>query len=453
MNPFSNPEFERTVLASLLEYPETAYQALALGLRAEHFSEQKNRVLFQSILRLSEAGHPIGFETIVSDLQKNPGPDKLVAALDDITNFGCIPRKDIGWHVRELQNIGRRKALAEAFKKGISAVEDPNETTDACVEYAHESLLKIEGEAMSGQAAHAKDFIPDVLRELESRAGKKGLIGLGTGIGELNEATTGIRPGELWVVGALSGRGKTALGTQVASANARAGMPVAIFSLEMRKDEIGCRLLSNESSISASRIRNPNFINKEQWMELATSAEQIMNWPLYIDDSPTLTLSSLVARARLYIRRYGCQLIVVDYIRLINAPGRELREQVGNATDALRQLAKTEGVGIVALSQLARPKDGKLNTRPSMINLKESGDIEAHAHVVVLIYMPMKQGEPTGKDEIIIAKNRHGPVGTIEVEFDRERLKFLPRSGKEAEGSSAPNTPKNQQESLPGVAP
>jgi replicative DNA helicase len=141
-----------------------------------------------------------------------------------------------------------------------------------------------------------------------------------------------------------------------------------------------------------------------------------------------MSLQGLLARARLYIRRFACRLVVVDYIRLISAPGRELREQVGNVTDSLRQLAKTEQVGVVALSQLARPRDRNPNSRPSMLGLKESGDIEAHAHVVLLIHMPLKQGEPTGEDEIIIGKNRHGPMGAIEVSFNRETLSFMPRS-------------------------
>jgi replicative DNA helicase len=121
----------------------------------------------------------------------------------------------------------------------------------------------------------------------------------------------------------------------------------------------------------------------------------------------------------------------VDYIRLVKASGKELREQVGNVTDALRQLAKTERVGVIALSQLARPTGKSLSARPSMLRLKESGDIEAHAHVVLLIHMPMKSDKPTGDDEIIIAKNRHGPIGTIDVTFSRDRLKFLPRVAEE----------------------
>ncbi len=144
-----------------------------------------------------------------------------------------------------------------------------------------------------------------------------------------------------------------------------------------------------------------------------------------MDDAPSLSIQALTARARLYIRRHGVKLLVVDYLRLVQAPGKDLRERLGNATDALRQLAKSEKIAVVALSQLRRPES--INARPSMLDLKESGDIEAHAHVVLLIYTPVESDSPTGQDEIIIGKNRHGPMGAIEVTFSRERLKFLPR--------------------------
>ena len=433
MNAFSKPEYERTVLASLLEYPETLAQAIARGLREEHFCDPANRALFAAISGLEATGRPVGYDTVISTLRTQPEAKKLVMALDQVTEPGCLPRKDLDWHIDELRKIRQRALLTTKFKRVITIAEDPKETTQAVFEYAYEALLTSEDTSRPMQVAHPKEFMPCVLKNLEECAKSSGLIGLGTGIRELDEATTGIRPGELWVIGALTGRGKTALATQIACANASAGTSVAMFSLEMSKDELGCRLLSNTSTVSASYIRNPNLLRKEQWQTLISSADSIVHWPLYVDTTENLSLNVLLARARLYIRRYGCRLIVVDYIRMIDAPGREIREQVANVTNGLRQLAKSERVGVVALSQLSRPKDGKISTRPTMLNLKESGDIEAHAHVVLVIYMPAKNGEPTGKDEIIISKNRHGPIGTIKVEFNRNRLQFMSRTATSSE--------------------
>ena len=136
----------------------------------------------------------------------------------------------------------------------------------------------------------------------------------------------------------------------------------------------------------------------------------------------------LLASARLFIRRHGVKLIVVDYLRLVDAPGRDLRERVGNVADALRQLAKTERIGVVLLSQLRRPEGG-INARPTMLDLKESGDIEAHSHVVLLPYLPVADdGKPIPEEQLlIIGKNRNGGVGSLPVYFDENRLQFMER--------------------------
>lgn len=348
-------------------------------------------------------------------LSSVPGADKMRAALEDLAGPLYMPRKNVDWHVRKLQDKTVRSRLVLACKRAIAAADEPSESTNDCLENMQQALLEIQSDSTTSQVILVKELLPQVLQGPELRSAQKGLIGLPTGLSDLDDATTGVRPGELWVIGALPARGKTALGTQIALASAASKVPVALFSLEMRREELGCRFLSNESTVSASRIRKPSFIRQEQWLELAQCADHISQWPLYIDDSPTMSLQGLLARARLYIRRFGRRLVVVDYIRLINAPGRELREQVGNVTDALRQLAKTEQVGVVALSQLARPRDRNPNSRPSMLGLKESGDIEAHAHVVLLIHMPMKQGEPTERTKSSLGK-------TVTVQW--ARLKF-----------------------------
>jgi replicative DNA helicase len=378
-------------------------------------------------VELAESGQPIAFESVLKQIKASPDADKLTAVLVDITNPLHMPRKNVEWHVKQLQDAARRTRFVAICELGVSLAHDTTQRTSDCIETAQESLLELQGEAVATQAAKVSDFLPEVIRNLERRAKQEGLIGLPTGISDLDQATTGIRPGELWVIGAMSGRGKTALGAQIAIANSAKGNAVAFFSLEMTREEVGDRFLCNESTVSASRIRNPSFIENDQWRELVNCAGKLAELPLFVDDSPSLTIQALLARARLCIRRFGCRLVVVDYLRLIKAPGRELREQVGNATDALRQLAKSEHVGVVALSQLARPRDRNINARPTMLGLKASGDIEAHAHVILLIHMPGKNGEPTGKDQIIVGKNRHGPMGAIDVTFSKERLKFLPR--------------------------
>ena len=418
---------EIVLLASMFEYPEAYHQAVSMGLRPEDFARSQDRLVFRTMLRLAETQQPITFESLICEVEKTPDADQLIAAVNDLTNPLHLPQRDIEWHVKKLQDARRRTRLNAFIERTRIVTADPTESTASCIENLEDGLLDLQAESTASTPERIRGFMPKVLRHLEERSSLRGLIGLPTSIKDLDDATTGIRPGELWVVGAMSGRGKTTLATQIALANVAAGNATVFFSLEMSCEELGERFFCNETSVSASRIRNPSYITSEQWREITAYADKLITYNLYIDDSSSLNIQALIARARLLICRFGCKLVIVDYLRLVSAPGRELREQVASVTDALRRLAKSEHVGVIALSQLARPKDRNTNSQPNMLGLKESGDIEAHAHVVLLIHMPLKKNQPSGEDQIIIGKNRHGPVGAIDVTFNRERFKFLPR--------------------------
>jgi replicative DNA helicase len=177
------------------------------------------------------------------------------------------------------------------------------------------------------------------------------------------------------------------------------------------------------------QIRNPHSIRADRWRELFETGVEIAEWPIYVDDRSSLTIQELLASARLYIRRHRVKSIVVDYLRLVDSPGRDLRERVGRVADALRQLAKRDQVSVLLLSQLRRPEHG-INSKPSMLDLKESGDIEAHSHVVLLPFLPLgKDGKPSPEKQVlIIGKNRNGSIGSLPVLFEEDRLQFSERS-------------------------
>jgi replicative DNA helicase len=224
----------------------------------------------------------------------------------------------------------------------------------------------------------------------------------------------------------LPGAGKTALACQIVTANAEAGNPVGVFSVEMSKWDLGRRFLASGTSLGANRIRHPRLIQREQWKELAECGAGVSAWPVAIDDSGTLRIEQLLARARLLIQRKKVKLIIVDYLQLIQAEPRDIRERVGKVADALRQLAKPERIPVVLLSQLRRPAN--VNDPPTMIDLKESGDIEAHAHMVLLLHcLFANDGAPSGDDQIIIGKNRNGLRGSLPVFFHKQSLRFVTR--------------------------
>ena len=424
---------ERTVLGCAMLDIMALYRILPL-LRAEHFSLDSHRRIYHVIAELAEAGKPVDTLTVTDALTvkgqlESVGGVGYLANLDDQVTSSLASVSNVEHYAEKILDKSRRRQAGAAGARLISAIEDPSVSTDECLRLVQESLLEIEAASSRSAARHVKDFMPEVLRELETQSQNQGRVGLATGIPSLDVATGGIRLGELWTIGALPGKGKTALGVGIVLANGAARTPTLAFSLEMQDLEIGKRFLAAKSSCPAMQIRNPQTIRRDRWSELLESAAEIAECPIYVDDRGCLKIQELLASARLYIRRHGVRLIVVDYLRLVDAPGRELRDRVGYVANALRQLAKSERIGVVLLSQLRRP-DGGINARPTMLDLKESGDIEAHSHVVLLPYLPITDdGRPIPKEQLlIVGKNRNGGVGSLPVYFDEKRLQFVERT-------------------------
>ena len=432
MDALTHIDAEKTVLGCALSDAESVYRALPL-LAADDFSLDSHRRIYHAIAGLAEAGKPVDELTVSDALAATRQLESIggVAYLSSLTynvDSGMARVTNVEHYANLILDKSRRRQARAAGTRLTGATEDSSVSTDECLRLVQESLLQIEAASGRTTARHVKEFMPEVLRELETQAKNQGLVGMTTGLHSLDLATGGIRPGELWTIGALPGKGKTALGVQVVLANGATGTPTYAFSLEMQALEIGKRFLAAKSSVPAMQIRNPQTIRHDRWSDLLEAAAEVAGCPIWIDDRPSLKIQELLASARLYIRRHGVKLIVVDYLRLVDAPGRELRDRVGYVANALRQLAKSERVGVVLLSQLRRPEGG-MNARPSMLDLKESGDIEAHSHVVLLPYLPVgDDGRPNPEDELlIIGKNRNGGVGALPVCFDERRLQFLER--------------------------
>jgi replicative DNA helicase len=435
MNPaLVNVEAERTVLGCVLLDSDCLYRTLPL-LQAQDFSLDSHRRIYHAIAELAESGKPVDDLTVTDaliakgQLQAVGGVGYLGNLSDNVTSE-LARTTHLEHYIETILDKSRRRRTLASANALAAATEDPSVSTDECLQQIQESLLEIEAASGRTTARHVKEFMPEVLRELGTQAANQGLVGMQTGLQPLDLVTGGIRRGELWTIGALPGRGKTAWGVQIVLANGAAQTPTLAFSLEMQDLEIGKRFLAAKSSTPAMQIRNPRMISRDRWLGLAETVAEIAAFPIYVDARPSLKIQELLATARLYVRRHQVQLIVVDYLRLVDAPGRDLRDRVGNVANALRQLAKSERIGVVLLSQLRRP-DGGINTKPSMLDLKESGDIEAHSHVVLLPYLPVgEDGRPIpDEQQLIIGKNRNGGLGSLPVYFDERRLQFVDRTG------------------------
>lgn len=426
-----NESAERTLLGAALVDGEAALRVFST-VSPTDFSLDAHRIIARAILALADSGKAVDVLTVADDLaRKNQlqavGGVAFLTSLQENLTAGLARAENLEHYASVVLDKSRRRQARAAAECLIAAADDISVDTAACLQLITDALLNIEAASHSTTARAAKDVMPELLAELDLQASNAGIVGLPTGLDGLDLATGGIRAGELWTVGALPGRGKSAFAVQTLRATVTAGIPALVFSLEMSASEMVKRFLAAQSNIPAFKIRNPSTIAKEQWPELVRAMGDTSELPLYIDGSPSLKLHELLARARLAIRRHGIKLVAVDYVRFVDAPGRDLRERLGNVANALRELAKAEHVAVLLLSQLRRP-DGGINAKPDMLQLKETGDLEAHSHVVLLLYQPIgEDGSLTGAAEIIIGKNRNGAVGSLPVHFDSKRLQFFPR--------------------------
>jgi replicative DNA helicase len=432
MSALSNPEIEASVLGCAILDKEALYRIVPL-LSPDDFSLDSHRRIYHAVLELANAGEPVDDFTVCKALTA-AGQLEAVGGMAAVSNLGTnvalgMARiANVENYAKTILDKSRRRKMHAAAIACQAAAEDARTSTDDCSREIQEALLAIEASSGNKLGWHIREIAPEANAEIERQSQTRGLVGFRTGIHLLDKMTGGIRRGELWTVGALPGKGKTSCGLQIISENAAKKVPVMVFSIEMTRTEIYKRFLAATSTVSASQIRNPHTVSQEGWRELAKAAGEVTGLPIYGDDRGTLKIDQLLSSARLNIRRHGVQLIVVDYLQIVQAPGRDPKERVAYSSNALRQLAKSENVAVVQLSQLARPRD--INDRPTMIQLKESGDVEAHSHVIVMPYLPVDDsGELIPEEQfLIVAKNRNGSVGQVPVYFDTARLQFVERT-------------------------
>lgn len=406
------------VTALLVSDAEIGIAQASLIVQPEDFQDSDKATLYRAMLTLAGLGRPIDCANCFWALEemkvKPEDANRIVAeAFDGAPIRGKIPR-----YAQMVKEKSRSKRVSKTIElAGVRLAEGEN------VRWVKNELLadiqQSESDEKSDEDCRLADSIGPVLQAISDRmAGDTSRLGLQMGIHALDNLTTGINREEFWVVGGLPGRGKTAIALQTAVEIAGNGFPVYYISLEMSRFAVMRRLL--KMKFGSAAIENPG----KQFDQLRAYEQDIRSIPLYVNDASSMEIDDLCTRARMRIARSGIRLVIVDYLQLIRCEGRDRRERVGEAADRLRRLAKDTGVPVMALSQLRRPAN--LNDRPTMVDLKESGDIEAHAHVVLLLYMPDRD-EHRGEDEIIIGKQREGPTGKVDVRFIGSKGQFYER--------------------------
>ena len=401
------------------------------AVRGPDFYAPKHEIIYSAIIELFNRGEPTDVITVTDQLSKT---GELVRAggadyLHTLTSI--VPTAaNAAFYADIVQEKATLRRLIEVGTKiaqmGYTAQGDITEL----VNQAQSDVYAV------SKAGAGEDYVPlfdsiDAAVALMEIAQKRGgeMVGVPTGFQKLDEMTHGLHPGQLIILAARPAVGKSTLALDIArNASIRHKKPVIFFSLEMGRAEIAMRLLSAESRIYLQAMRKGNLSDND-WSRIASVRGEINSAPLYIDDSPNMTLVEIRAKCRRLAKRVGLEMIVIDYIQLMTSGKKvESRQQeVSEFSRALKLLAKEIGVPVIAISQLNRNSERSENKKPELSHLRESGSLEQDADVVVLLHredMAKREEERDGLAELIVAKQRNGPTGPVMVNFLGQFSKF-----------------------------
>jgi replicative DNA helicase len=421
-----SPNSERSLIGALLMDP-SMLASVQQFISADDFALDSNRQIFSTMLEMDQAGTPIDLVTLTYELERRGKLETFGGAAYVGSLIDGVPDwpGNAEHYAKMIGSDARARRLYHAASATMSAILG-KEPVDDVISRLEEKILALLHRGQGGprpMGEIVRGYLSN-FAEVCNRQGK--CIGLRTSLADLDAMTTGLRRGEYWVAAGRTGDGKSALLQQIGLANARDGRHVYLQSLEMNAETFIERAAAALTGIPYDDVRDPRYLEKARREEIKEAARKLADLPWVIDDAGGLDIQQLVARARAQINR-GAELVLVDYLQMVHCSEHSSTyDRVSAVSAGLRDLARTAQVPVVAACQLRRPQPGYENTVPSLYDLKESGSIENDASTVLLIYRPIDKetGLYTGNDQIRIAKQRHGPRGTVDVTFIGEKTKF-----------------------------
>lgn len=427
-----NAGAERSVLGVIL-LDNHALNVAMERLKPEDFFLDQHRRIFERIIELGELQQAIDLVTLSESLDRHGeleaagGPAYLAQLMDG------LPRAT---NVEHYARIVKEKAVLRQLIRTAEAIQqralDAEEDADAILDRAESDIFQVAEDRIRAGLVGVKDLVKENYARLEQmmEQGRR-VTGVATGYTYLDNETAGLQPGELIILAARPSMGKTSLALNVAEnvALGREPHPVAIFSLEMSKESLLLRLIASHGRVDAHKFRT-GHLGHEDWQKIAPSLGRLGEAPLWIDDSASSTVMEMGAKARRLKRDKGLDLIIVDYLQLVASRGRfsNRNEEVGSISRALKGLAKELKVPVLVLSQLTRAPERE-DRKPQLADLRESGAIEQDADVVLFIHRPGfyrsdLPDEERAKSELIIAKQRNGPTGSLDFIFINRYTRF-----------------------------
>jgi replicative DNA helicase len=425
------PEAERAVLGAVLLDPGALLQVLE-KLRGGEFYLESHRIVFTACANLHQDGRAVDLLTVTNHLREQGLLERVGGASYLSSLMDALPDVANVTHYAEIvhDKFVKRQLIATAQRILTTCSLDQGGAREA-VEVAQRDVYRIAEDTLTGGLIHIRGIAELELKNLEeSRTTHSTLTGTDTGFVRLNELTSGLQRKDLVILAARPSMGKTSLGLNICThAALRGGKKVAIFSLEMAAEQLVRRLLASEARVDQRRLAT-GYLAKSDWPKLTMAAQALQDVNIWIDDSPGATVLELSAKARRLKQEQGLDLVMVDYMQLMSGGTRfnSRHEEVSAISRGLKAIAKELDVPMLVLSQLSRqPERRGGDHRPQLSDLRESGSIEQDADVVMFIIRPAMYDpdvEDPRRAELIIAKQRNGPTGEIDLVFQNEYTRF-----------------------------
>ena len=424
-------EAEQAIIGSMLTDKDAVISAIEV-LKDDAFYREDNKAIYSAILSLYSKNEPIDIITVKAELveagnfERVGGIEYLASLPDKVPTTANVER-----YIKIVDEKYMLRKLIQSANDLIALGYDETEDVDAILDMAEKKVFDLTQNKNASAYSSIKDVLVESFAELEKLYNQKGHVtGVSTGFADLDYKTSGLHGSELIILAARPAMGKSAFAINIATnAAVQSKVPVVIFNLEMSKDQIGNRILCSEALVDSNKIKTGQ-IEDQDWMKLASTLGVLSDAPIYIDDTPGITVMEIRAKCRKLKMEKNIGLIVIDYLQLIQGSGKKnaSREQeISEISRSLKILAKELNVPVIALSQLSRTAEKRDDKRPMLSDLRESGAIEQDADIVIFLYRDdyyNEDSEEKNVAEVIMAKHRGGSTGTVKLAWMPSYTKF-----------------------------
>jgi len=430
--PPQNVDAEMSLIGAIL-IDEEVLADITEHVKPKDFYDKRHAIIFDAIMRLYEKNKPVDLLTLTDELKRKKEIDEVggSAYLTELTNY--VPTAA---HAESYAEIVAQKAVRRRLIKASGEISelgyDEETTTQELLQQAEAELFSVSDQSLKQDLTSLESILTDSFDRLEELHRNKGALrGVRTGYRDLDNMTAGLQRSDLIILAARPAMGKTTLVTNLAYNVATiAKQPVLMFSLEMSKEQLVDRMLADASGVDSWNIRTGN-LSDEDFSKLSEAMGEMAEAPIYIDDTPGLSVLEMRTKARRAAHDQPLGLIIIDYLQLMQGSGRDNGNRVQEVSEisrGLKLIARELNVPVIALSQLSRSVESRSPQVPQLADLRESGSIEQDADIVMFIYREAYYNPDTDRENItdlIIAKHRNGPVGKVELYFHPERLRFM----------------------------